>query len=95
MDHYLQYHPKDLINYVKKFDFHYSDKADEEMILRIDMLVDARDVYAEHKFDVGKTRQKFHVTMKRNVELKRQRLSKVPLHVKEKLGKVTYRTKGR
>ena len=85
IDHYLQYQPKELINYVKEFDFQYSDITDEEMVLLIDMLVDARDVYSQHKFDVGKTRQKFHVTLKPNVELKRQRPSKVPLHLKEKL----------
>ena len=54
------------------------------MILLIDMLVDAQDVYSQHNFDVGRTRQKFHVTLKPNVELKRQRPSKVPLHLKEK-----------
>ena len=37
---------------------------------------------------MGKTRQKFHVTLKRNVELKQQRPSKVPLHLKEKLEKL-------
>ena len=88
IDHYLQYQPKELINYVKEFDFQYSDNTDEEMILLIDMLVDARDVYSQHKFDVGKTRQKFHVTLKPNVELKRQRHSNVPLHLKEKLEKL-------
>ena len=71
IDHYFQYQPKELINYVKEFDFQYSDYADEEMILLIDMLVDARCVYSQHKFDVGKTRQKIHVTSKPNVELKR------------------------
>ena len=82
IDHYLQYHPKELKNYVEEFDFQYSDVTDEEVILLIDMPVDARDVYSQHKFDVGKTRQKFHVTLKPNVELKRQRPSKVPLHLK-------------
>ena len=53
------------------------------MILLIDMLVDARNVYSQHKFDVGKTRQNFHVTLKPNVELKRQRPSKFPLHLKK------------
>ena len=85
IDHYLQYQPKELINYVKVFDFQYSDITDEEMILLIVMLVDARDVYCQHKFDVGKTRQKLHVTLKPKVELKRQRPSKIPLHLKEKL----------
>ena len=52
------------------------------------MLVEARHVYSQHIFDVGKTRQKFHVTLKPNVELKRQQPSKVPLHLKEKLEKL-------
>ena len=87
-EHYLQYQPKDLIDYVKQFDFQYSDITDNEMTLRIDMLIDSKDVYSLHKFDVGKTRQKFHVTLKPNVELKRQRASKVPLHLKDKLEKL-------
>ena len=58
------------------------------MTLLIDMLIDSRDVYSQHKLDVGKTRQKFHVMLEPNVELKRQRRSKVPLHLKEKLEKL-------
>ena len=58
------------------------------MPLLIDMLIDSKDVYSLHKFDVGKTRKKFHVTLKPNVELKRQRASKVPLHLKDKLEKL-------
>ena len=87
-DHYLQHQPKQIINYVKEFNFQYSNISYEEMILLIDMLVDARDVYSQQKFDVGKTRRKFHVTLKPNVELKRQQPSKVPLHLKEKLKKL-------
>ena len=59
IDHYLQYQPEELINYVKEFDFQYSNVTDEEMILLIDMLVDARDVYSQHKFDVGKNPSEF------------------------------------
>ena len=88
IDHYLLYQSKELINYVKEFDFQYSDITDEEVIHLIDTLVDARNVYSQHKFDVGKTRQKFHVTLKRNFKLKRQRPSKVPLHLKEQLEKL-------
>ena len=76
IDHYIQYQPKELINYVKEFDFQYSDITDEEMILLIDILVDARDLYFHHKFDVDKTRQKFHVTPNSNVGLEKQRPSK-------------------
>ena len=58
------------------------------MIPLIDRLVDARAVYSQHKFDVGKTCQNVQVTLKPNVELKRQRPSKVPLHLKERLEKL-------
>ena len=88
IDHYFQNQPKELINYVKEFDFQYSDITDEEMIFLIDILVGAWNVYSQHKFDVGKTRQNFHVTLKPKVQLKRQRPSKVPLHMKEKLEKL-------
>ena len=93
IDHYLQYQPKELINYVTEFDFQYSHITDKEMIILIDMLVDARDLYSQHEFDVGKTRQKFHVTLKPKVELKRQRPGKVPLHLKEKLEKLVTQLK--
>ena len=58
------------------------------MTLLIGMLIDSKDVYSLHTFDVGKTRQKFHGTIKPNVDLRRQRSSKVPLHLKDKLEKL-------
>ena len=87
VEHNLQYQPKKLTDYIKQFDFEYSDVTDNEMTLLVDMLIDSKDLYSLHKFDVGKTRQKFHVTLKPNVELKRQRASEVPLHLKDKLEK--------
>ena len=88
IEHYLGYQPKELVQYVKEFDFRFSDVTDEEMILLIDMSIASRNVYSQHKFDVGKTRQKIHITLKPNVELKMQRPSKVPLYLKEKLEKL-------
>ena len=88
IDHYLQNQPKELINYVREFHFQFSDITDKEMILLVDRLLNARDVYFPHKFNVGKTRQNFHVTLKPNVELKQQRTIKVPLHLREKLEKL-------
>ena len=88
IEHYHQFQPKELHDYVKHFNFQYSDITDNEMTLLIDMLIDSKDVYSLHKSIVGKTRQKFHVTLKPNVELKRQRGSKVPLHLIDKLEKL-------
>ena len=77
-----------LVDYVKPFDFQYADITDNENILLIDMLIDSKDVYSLHKSDVGKIRQKIHVTLELNVELKRQRASKVQLHLQEKFEKL-------
>ena len=91
IEHYLQYQPKKLIDYVKQLDFQFSDITENEMTLLIGMLIDSKDVYSLHKFNVGKTRQKIHVSFKTNMELKRQRASKKrqkPLHLKDKLEKL-------
>ena len=77
-----------MTKYVKEFDFHQSDIMDEEMIPLVVMLLDARNFFSQNKFGVGKTSQKFHVTLKPNVELKRQRPSKILLHLEEKLEKL-------
>ena len=82
--HYPQYQPEELVEYIKQLGLQYSDITDNEMTLLIDMLIEQKSVYSLHKFDVGKTRKKFHVTLKPNVELKRQRTSEVPLHLKDK-----------
>ena len=57
------------------------------------MLVDARDVYSQHKFDASKTRQKFHVTLEPIIKLKRQQPSKIPLHLKEEWEKLLTQVK--
>ena len=70
IEQYLEHQPKELVQYVKQFDFQFSHISDEEMILLIEMLIDSRDVYLQHKFDVFQTRQEFHLKLKPNVELK-------------------------
>ena len=85
IDHYQQYQPEELTNFVKEFVFQYSDITDEEMKLLIDLLVDARDVSSQHKFDVSKFRQKFHVTLKPNVDWNDNDLAN-PFALKRKTG---------
>ena len=87
IQHFLQYQPKKFVQYVQEFHFQFRDVTDQEMTLLIDSLIDSGNVYSQHKFDVGKTRQTFRVKIKWNIELERQRPSKVPLHLKEKLEK--------
>ena len=87
IEHYLQYQPKEFVDCIKEFDFQYSDVTDEELTLLIDMLLDSRDADFRYKFDVGETLQKFLVTLKPKAEPKRQRRSKLSLHLKKKLEK--------
>ena len=49
------------------------------------MLIASADVNSQQKFDVGKVRQKLHVTLNANPELKKSRPSKVLLQLKYKL----------
>ena len=88
IDYYLQYQSKDNINLIKQFDFRYTDLEDEELVNLIDMIIDSRDVYSQHKFEIGHTKHKFHVTLKPNSDLRKQRPSKCPLHLKDKLEKL-------
>ena len=51
----------------------------------METLVHNKDVYSQHKYDVGKIKQKFNVKLLPNVTLSKQRPSKVPLRYQEKL----------
>ena len=88
IDYYLQYQTQDIRNFIKQFDFRYKDLEDEELVTLVDMIIDSRDVYLQHKFDIGQMKQKFHVTLKPNSKLRKQRPSKCPLHLKDKLEKL-------
>ena len=52
------------------------------------MIIDSRDVYSQHKFDIGQTKQKIQATLKPNSELRKQRPRKFPLYPKDKLEKL-------
>ena len=88
IDYYLQYQPEDIQNLIKQFDFRYTDLEDKELVTLIDMIIDSRDICSQHKFDIGRTKQKVYVTLKPNSELRKQRPSKCPLHLKDKLEKL-------
>ena len=49
------------------------------------MLLQDKDVYSQHKYDVGLIKHKFHVKLLPNSVLTKQRPSRVSLHYQEKL----------
>ena len=71
--------------FLKKFDSSQSDINDAQLLDLMKPLDRDKDVYSQHKYDVGKTKQKFHVKLRPNSTLAKQRPSRVSLHYQEKL----------
>ena len=88
IDYYLQYQSEGIKDLMKQFDFRYADLEDEELVTLTDKIIQSGDVYSQQKFDIGQTRQNFHVTLKPNSERRKQWPSKCPLHLKDKLEKL-------
>ena len=51
----------------------------------MNILLQNKDVYSQHKYDVGLKKQKFHVNLLPNSVLTKQRPSRVSLHYQKKL----------
>ena len=71
--------------FLKKLDFNQSDINDAQLLDLMKLLAKDMDVYSQHKFDVGKTKQKFHEKLLPNSTLTKQRSSRVQLYRQEKL----------
>ena len=70
---------------MKKFNFSEPELTDDELHLLFQIPMNDQNVYSHHKCDVGKIKQNFHVKLKENSELKKQRASRFPLHYQSKL----------
>ena len=73
---------------MKKFNFEYSDLTDTEYVNLCNILINNQHCYAKHKKDVGKTYTPFRIRIKENCELQTQRLSKVPIHYRDRINKL-------
>ena len=67
------------------FDFSESDITDSELQHFLRVLIENNDVFSKFTYDVGKITQEFHVKLKKDAELRKQRPSKVPLHYRDRL----------
>ena len=71
--------------FFKKFDFSKSDINGAQTLDLMKFPARDKDVYFQHKYGVGKLKQKFHLRLLPNITLTKQRPSRVPLHHQEKL----------
>ena len=74
--------------FIKMFDFQHSHLTQEEFEKVVKIILDYRQVYATTKFDLGKTKVKLNLPIKKDAIFKKQRISKVPIHLRERIQKL-------
>ena len=74
--------------FIKKFNFQYSDLIDTEYVNLCNILMNNQHCYAKHKNDLGKTSTPFKIRIKENCKLQTQRPSKVLIHYRDRLNKL-------
>ena len=62
--------------------------TDDEWFELIEIILQDNDVYSHHKYDIGSTKHKFHLPLKKDATFKKQRPSKVSIHLRDKLEKL-------
>ena len=70
------------------FDFQQSHLTQKKFEKIITIILEYKQVYATTKFDVGKTKMKLNFPMKKDAIFKKQRISKVPIHLRERIQKL-------
>ena len=74
--------------FIKKFNFEYSDLTDNEYVNLCSILITNQHCYAKHRNDVRKFSTPFRIGIKENCKLQTQRPSKVPIHYRNRLNKL-------
>ena len=74
--------------FIQMFDFQHSHLTQEEFEKIVTIILEYKEVYATTKFDVGKTKVKLNLRMKKDVIFKKQRISKVPIHLGKRIQKL-------
>ena len=67
------------------FNFQHSHITQNKLEKLADLLINYPTVYATSKFDVGKVSSTLHVPLKPDAVFKKQRASKVPIHLYDKV----------
>ena len=74
--------------FIQMFDFQHSHLTQEEFEKIVTIKLEYKQVDATTKFDVGKTKVKLNLPMKKDAIFKKQKLSKVPIHLRERIQKL-------
>ena len=74
--------------FIQMFDFQHSHLTQDDFEKVVTIILDYKQVYETTKFDVGKTKVKLNLPMKKDAVFKKQRISKVPIHLRERIQKL-------
>ena len=74
--------------FIQMFDFQHSHLTQEELEKIVTITLEYKEVYATTKFDVGKTKVKLNLRMKKDVIFRKERISKVPIHLGKRIQKL-------
>ena len=74
--------------FIQMFDFQHSHLTQSEFEKVVTIILDYRQVYATTEFDVGNTKVKLNLPIKKDATFKIQRISKVPIHLRERIQKL-------
>ena len=74
--------------FIQMFDFQHSHLTQEEFEKIVTIILDYKQVYATTKFDVGKTKVKLNLPIKRDAIFQKQRIGKVPIHLRKRIQKL-------
>ena len=74
--------------FIQMFDFQHSYLTQDEFEKVVKIILNYKQVYATTKFDVGKTKVKLNLPIKKDAIFKKQRISKVPIHLRERIQKL-------
>ena len=67
-----------LEKFLDNFDFTQSDLTDDGLFELIEIQVQDNDVYSHHKYDIGRTKHKFHLPLKKDATFKSNDQAKYP-----------------
>ena len=74
--------------FIQMFDFQLSHLTLEQFDKVVEIILKYRNVYATTKLDVGKTKVKLALPMKKDAIFKKERVSKVPFHLRDRIQKL-------
>ena len=78
----------DQLGFLAKFNWQDTDLLQHEFKELCITLIKNKECYAQNKYDIGNPDLEYHITLKKDAKLDKQRMSRVPVQLEDKLDKL-------